>query len=218
MAVAYMDNRVSLKKKVYDAICADISGGRYKPNDILTEGSLVEKYAVSKAPVREALIELCKDNFLRSLPRLGYQVVSVTLEEIVDLLDFRVDLELSMLKRAIDRLDEKDIEELRTVDKEASADDSEIMSHWNRNLRFHLSLGRLGGNRYADKVLEETMKQCSRFASQYFINAWSRSSESQSRYHNGVIEALEQRNLPVASEMLRQDILAVKQEIQLLLR
>ena len=69
-----MENSGSLKKMVYDTLLDDISSGRFRPNDILTEGSLTERFGVSKAPVREALIELCKDNILQSLPRFGYQV------------------------------------------------------------------------------------------------------------------------------------------------
>ena len=31
--------------------------------DILTENQMIEKFGVSKSPVREALVELCKDGF-----------------------------------------------------------------------------------------------------------------------------------------------------------
>ena len=49
-----------LKDKVYQGIYDDITNGVYKPNEILTESRLIEQFSVSKSPVREALIELCK--------------------------------------------------------------------------------------------------------------------------------------------------------------
>ena len=59
---------------------------------------------MSKSPVREALIELCKDNVLKSIPRVGYQVVPVTLKEILDLLEFRIDVETGNLRRLCQRI------------------------------------------------------------------------------------------------------------------
>ena len=40
---------------------------------------MIEKFGVSKSPVREALVELCKDGILTNIPRMGYQVRAVTL-------------------------------------------------------------------------------------------------------------------------------------------
>ena len=41
-----------------------MTNGEYRPNDILTENQMIEKFGVSKSPVREALVELCKDGVL----------------------------------------------------------------------------------------------------------------------------------------------------------
>lgn len=214
-----MQNKITLKQTVYNAVFEDIIEGRYKPNDIITEGVLVEKYGVSKAPVREALIELCKDNILQSVPRLGYRVVSITLQEIVDLLDFRVDLELCNLRKAAERMTDEDLENLRQNELEIGETyTQDVMPNWLRNQRFHLELCRLSGNNYTYKVLREALHQSSCFVAQYFTAAWSRESESQGRYHLAIIDALCRRNLAQAEEMLRHDILAVKQEIQQILR
>ena len=54
----------TLKDQVYQNIYDDIIAGYYSEEDIITEGSLIEKYQVSKSPVREALIQLCSENVL----------------------------------------------------------------------------------------------------------------------------------------------------------
>ena len=136
-----MESKITLKTTVYNTVFEDIIEGRYKPNEILTEGALVERFGVSKAPVREALIELCKDGILRSLPRLGYQIVPVTLQEMIDLLDFRVDLELSNLRRAAGRITESDIRCLRELQLNLGHDYSEeVIPHWSLNMQFHMAL------------------------------------------------------------------------------
>lgn len=211
-----MDSKITLKKTVYNAVFEDIVEGRYKPNEILTEGALVEKYGVSKAPVREALIELCKDQILQSLPRLGYQIVPVTLKEMIDLLDFRVDLELWNLRRAFGKITDENIAYLRRSSFDLSSSYSkDVMPHWSLNVQFHLEVCKLSGNDYTYKVLNDALRQSYHFVSQYFKTAWAKARESEGRYHVAIIDALEKRDIDMAEEMLRQDILAVKQEIQL---
>ena len=83
----------SLKNMVYQAILNGIFTDEYKPNQIINEQELVQKFGCSKTPIREALVTLCNEGILRSFPRFGYQVVSVSREEAQNILDFRLVLE-----------------------------------------------------------------------------------------------------------------------------
>jgi len=217
--VSILESKITLKKTVYNAVFEDIVEGRYKANEIITEGALVEKYGVSKAPVREALIELCKDNILQSLPRLGYQVIPITIKEMVDILDFRVDLEICNLRRAAERITGEDLTSLRRDVLDLDGDYAkEVVPHWTINTRFHLQLCQLSDNRYTYQVLKEALRQSARFVSQYFNAAWAEASESEGSYHIAIVESLLVKDTQRAEEMLRQDILAVKHEVQRMLR
>ena len=61
----------TLKERVYRGIYEAVTNGEYRPNDILTENQMIEKFGVSKSPVREALVELCKDGVLINIPAYG---------------------------------------------------------------------------------------------------------------------------------------------------
>lgn len=210
-----MKERKTLKEKVVEGIYRDVEEGFYKPNDIINEGEIIERYAMSKSPVREALIELCKDGVLKSIPRVGYQVVQISLKEILDLLEVRIDLETANLRRLAPRLTEKDMEELRQLDTITKDNDVRTVTiHWDRNTDFHLKLCQLGGNVYLCGVIETTLRKSCQYVAQYFQEAWNKNAESNSFYHKAVIEALEQEDTEKAIEMLRKDILNVKQQIQ----
>lgn len=56
-----MSENIKLKDKIYDKVLNEITEGYYQQNQIITERELIEKYGVSKSPVREALIELCNE-------------------------------------------------------------------------------------------------------------------------------------------------------------
>ena len=69
-----MSGNIKLKDQIYENILNEIIDGNYRQNDIITERELIEKYGVSKSPVREALVELCNEKILESRPRMGYQI------------------------------------------------------------------------------------------------------------------------------------------------
>lgn len=94
-----MSAGLKLKDQVYEKILDEITEGKYQQNDIITERELIEKYGVSKSPVREALIELCKEDVLESRPRMGYQIRPISIKEISDIVELRIILETAALKK-----------------------------------------------------------------------------------------------------------------------
>ena len=70
----------SLKSIVYQETLDGIIRGEYKAGQIINEQELVQKFGYSKSPIREALIALCNDEILRSIPRYGYEIIRFTNE------------------------------------------------------------------------------------------------------------------------------------------
>ena len=204
----------TLKERVYRGIYEAVTNGEYRPNDILTENQMIEKFGVSKSPVREALVELCKDGVLINIPLMGYQVRAVTLKEIMDILEFRVDVEVGGLRKSFPVLTRENINMLRMIAEKHNADEDRIVSNnWQRNYEFHTYLYSLNNNVYGHQALQQMIHQCSRYISQYFLSAWQRKNESNGRYHMAVVDALEKQNIEEACVYLEKDILAVKEEI-----
>lgn len=206
--------KTTIKQRIYSAVYDSIVEGEYKENDIITEISLATKYNVSKSPVREALIELCKENILRTIPRTGYQVVPISLNELLKILEFRQDLEVMMLRKSFDKITPEDIEMLEQLSKPAESTIGKVKPHWNQNLEFHLALGKLYDNDNAYEVLHSILLKCSRSISQYFYSAWRRSRESKGFYHQAIIKAVVDNDLELACQMLSKDIMVVKEEIK----
>ena len=91
-------NEGNLKEQIYAKIFEDIIRGEYGPEDVLREKALVEKFHVSKSPVREALIELCKEGVLRSIPRYGYEVLRISDRDVEEIRGYRLILECGCLE------------------------------------------------------------------------------------------------------------------------
>lgn len=87
----------TLKNQVYDALFSDIISGVYPPGTILTEKFLIEKYNVSRAPIREALTQLTGTHILSSIPRQGYKILQPSRQQLLEIIKFRSALECSFL-------------------------------------------------------------------------------------------------------------------------
>lgn len=210
-----MKAKKTLKETAVEGIYHDIEEGIYKANMILTEGEIVERYSMSKSPVREALIELCKDGVLKSIPRVGYQVVQISIKEILDLLEVRIDLETANLRRLAPRITEEDLLMLKSLESIAHPDESrKVVINWDRNTDFHIKLCELGGNAYLCDTIERALMKSRQYIAQYFHNAWNKNAESNGYFHRAAIEALEKKDVEEAVLMLQKDILNVKNQIQ----
>lgn len=164
----------SLKSNVYSSIMNGIIRGEYRPNQILNEKELVERYGYSKSPIREALIELCKEGVLRNIPRYGYEVIRLTQNDVQNILDFRLYLESGCLKAGFSNLDAKGFQELKAINECCIRDISskDMWSHWEYNCQFHLKLCSLANNPYAYDKLKESMDILKRAYAQFHYDKW----------------------------------------------
>src|SRR5579885_2794234 len=101
--LAPLDTSFSYKNKAYAALKSvivglDIYGSR---SDIrLDERSLADEFGISRTPVREAMAQLEREGFVRSIPRRGIYVVRKTKHEVIEMITAWAALE-SMAARLV---------------------------------------------------------------------------------------------------------------------
>jgi DNA-binding GntR family transcriptional regulator len=91
--------------EVHDVIRSDIMSTRIPPGTRLKVGPLCERFGVSLSVVREALTRLSEQRLVRSEPHLGFSVVPLDRDGLVDLTRVRVEIETLALRWAIERAD-----------------------------------------------------------------------------------------------------------------
>src|SRR5258708_1735157 len=82
----------------------------FKPGDHLTEAELVEKFEVSRSPVREALLALEKEGTIILSPSKGAIVKPLSPEEVLDIAELRLALISLALKPAYRHLSPADFD------------------------------------------------------------------------------------------------------------
>jgi DNA-binding GntR family transcriptional regulator len=132
-----------LRDNVYESLRSDILTCRLAPGDDMREQELAERYAVSRQPVREALLRLEREHLVTVQPRQGYRVNPISLSDARDLLRFRLALEPACVAEAIENATP---EVLKALDEfRLFAGDHEDFIAYNR--AFHSALAHASGNR-----------------------------------------------------------------------
>ena len=197
-----------LTSMVYNQLYTMIINGELTSNDILTESSLVAQFNVSKSPVREALIMLCEEGMLRSVPRVGYQVLQLLPGETKEMIDARLALELYMLRQSWDSIDPEEIEKLEKHLARIKQDElvnTSVLANWERNSAFHMLLASFAKNDYMLSMLDRTLRSCARAAAQYFFNVRN-IPHGDHDLHDDLMEALRAKDLDAMLKTLECDI------------
>jgi DNA-binding GntR family transcriptional regulator len=206
----------TLKKQIYDRVLERIINGNYQLDYILKEKELSEQFGVSKAPVREALIELCKENIVKSIPRAGYRIVRFTEKDIHEATELRLLLELSALDRIIplrpDTLQTLSIL-VEESDKHHVDTTVSLETWWDNNIRFHVALNAAASNTLLTSTLESVLQRLKRAVAQLFQNSSSGSyHQFMPSTHGALLQAIEKGNKREAKKILSQDVLSIRKQ------
>ena len=125
-----------------EAIRRAIFSGQLTPGQRVAQEELADSIGVSVAPVREALRVLEQEGQLTYLPRRGYFVTELRIEDLEEIYALRRLLEAQAASAAIPALDESDLERI-----ESAADDcsraslaGDVVAELEANRRFHFAI------------------------------------------------------------------------------
>lgn len=93
----------NLAREVCSALRAEIISGAFQPGEALAEPVLAERFEVSRAPIREALIELEREGLIRFESTGRTRVRTMTQKDLAEIVDTRIALEGMGARRAAEK-------------------------------------------------------------------------------------------------------------------
>lgn len=159
-----------LGQRAYEEIKEQILFGRLKSGEMVNGTRLSEQLKMSRTPVHEALNLLVKEGLLSVIPRVGYVVVPVTIQDLQEVFQLRLALETLGAELAAERALPQDLELFDAVEDDyqrlaASLDDDEpaaLRLAVQANREFHLKVAQLSGNRRLAQAVEGLLDQSQR--------------------------------------------------------
>ena len=204
----------TIKSRLYNAIWNDIIDGVYDWDYVFNEKSLVEKYQVSKSPIRDALLELCKDNVLRSIPRYGYEIVRIPEKQLREMIEMRVLLETASLRQCFSLLSHTEFDALREYNLHSRllllSTPSAARDLWDDNMQFHRTLYSFSKNEFGMTLLDRCMKMQTMAYVQLYRFTRDSNRVMTSTSHERIAELIEGGDLEGAVRALQNDIRSIQ--------
>jgi DNA-binding GntR family transcriptional regulator len=92
---------VTRTERVFSALRSDILGGVFTPGQRLRFADLRERYSCSAGVAREALLRLAEQGLALAEPQQGFRVTEVSVTDLADLTEARIEIETLVLRHAI---------------------------------------------------------------------------------------------------------------------
>ena len=185
-----------------------------QPGEVrLDERQLASDLGISRTPVREAMAQLEREGFVRSVPRRGIYVVRKSKQEVIEMITAWAALE-SMAARLITINATTD--EIATLRKMFSTfENGQARAHLDEysevNIEFHQSIIRLSRNRVLIDLAENLFTHM-RMIRRKTIGEQDRVDRS-IRDHMNIIEALEARATERAEDLVRDHALGLADHV-----
>jgi DNA-binding GntR family transcriptional regulator len=139
--------------RVYGLLKNWILNCRLRPGDFLPEVELAAQCSTSRTPVREACNRLNEEGWLSKIQNKGFIVAPISIQDIIEVYQFRKVLECFTAERTAQIIDSKEItllENMIVVERKPNVKISEIVE---ANDAFHGAISRLAQNqRIADQL------------------------------------------------------------------
>lgn len=196
-------SQMPLAQSAYERLRNMILSGELPPESAITENSIVDRLAIGKTPVREAMRRLVLEGLLDVTPRLGYTVTAITASDVEDLFQMRVILEVAAAQLAIDRLDGASLDrltELSTIGYDPD-DRESMLTYLSINAEYHEIIARASGNKRLADLISRMMQESRRFIQVAIL------SENHGRrvieQHEAIVDALRARDRDAVAEAVR---------------
>ncbi|OPY65855.1 MAG: HTH-type transcriptional regulator LutR [Syntrophorhabdus sp. PtaU1.Bin050] len=223
-------------KRAFEAIAEHIKNlvysGHLKPGDKLpSERELAQLFKTGRMLIRESLRTLEQSGFIFVkkgreggifVKNVGADVITGSIADMVklgkisldDLTETRLEVELSIIGLAIDRLDSSDLKKLRDNIEYTEKLVEEGRISRDGNMMFHLILAKASRNYLLEMIAESVMNVVDSFVR--LLKPDITHSMKILNDHKRFYEALEKRDVGLARELMREHILDVKKNLSTL--
>ena len=166
---------VTRTEQVYETLRSELLNGVLHPSQKLKMVELTERFGVSQSVVREALTRLTEQDLLIATPQRGFRVRDLSVEDIAELTETRIQVESLALRLAVERGDlqwETGIlaAHHRLERTPVTRDDGTVSEDWSvRHRDFHQALLTGCGNRRLESVANSLRDSAELYRRWYWV-------------------------------------------------
>ena len=195
-----------LREVIFSTLREAIIIGELKPGERLMEVQLSEKMGVSRTPVREAIRKLELEGLVDMIPRKGAHVASLSVKDIMDVLEVRASLDGLATALSAARITEEELKDLKHVYTQFAnyAEKENLQGAIKKDVEFHEIIYRSSRNEKLIQIANNLREQVHRFRVIY-LKDYS-SSKELVKEHADIYEAILSRDAEAAESFANKHI------------
>jgi DNA-binding GntR family transcriptional regulator len=198
---------------VYEKIKHDIMTCKLAPGEPLSENQFLERFGVSKTPIREALTSLVQDGLVEYTPNRGFMVTNVSVSDIQEIFEARIFIEAELFRLAVKKISDGEIDELEKQSRvEADLKKPEYAETFlESNRNFHIALAAAGRNSRLLWYYETLMNEAQRL---FYMDISNHHQDFRWGHgHEGIIQALRNRDEEAGVTVIRETLETARKRI-----
>lgn len=201
----------SLKEIIYKDLKRKIVFCELLPGTPILEDEISKEYNVSRTPVREALLQLSRENYITIEARKSTKVSKISFKEMNEVIETRLVIEPYIVKTQSKTLNEdtiRKLEEMKKSFREVTLNDAASLRQFLViDYEFHFLLVCLSGNRLLIDFCEDILQRSIRQWYLMCVSMEGRLSTAKNE-HEKIIDLLIKGDFTNASKNLEQHIKA----------
>ncbi|ADO44300.1 transcriptional regulator GntR family (plasmid) [Ketogulonicigenium vulgare Y25] len=201
---------------VYESLRNEIIELKLAPGTPIDEVQLAERFALSRTPIREALVRLAAEGLITTLTNRATIVSQIDFLNLPDFFDA-----LTLMYRVTTRLAAanhrpEDIPAIRALQDEfvAAVEAKNVMALILTNRDFHLAIARAGGNQYYIDLFTRLLDEGRRILRLYYSSFNDNLPRQYVNEHEDMIAAIIARDVTRADELARAHADQIVRQIQ----
>ncbi|SIT13737.1 GntR family transcriptional regulator [Achromobacter sp. MFA1 R4] len=207
----------TLSDHIFRKIQSAIVKGEIAPGSKISEPELARIHGVSRGPLREALHRLEGQKLLVRVPHAGARVVSLSIQELVELYEIRESLEGTACRLAAKRMPPSEIEELRGVLEAHERDEAfqAGLGYYQQegDYDFHYRIVKGSGNQMLFRMLCDELYQLARMYRIQYSTTPNRPRQAYAEHHR-ILDAIADGDGELAEMLMRRHIRASRINIE----
>ncbi|MGQ9666339.1 MAG: GntR family transcriptional regulator [Anaerolineae bacterium] len=201
--------------KAYRAIKEKIITLQLAPGAVIQDADLMQELGIGRTPIREALKLLEAEKLVVTVPRRGIFVAPISITDLQQVIEVRLELEGLALRLACERANSEDMVRLRKLYDTLAGNDIRALptrERLERDREIHLELAKTAHNAFLSVEVEWFYDLARRLW--YYTLGRVRPSEVNLQSHQDIIQAVLLRDAATAEHLIRQHILEFQQTVK----
>jgi len=192
----------SLREQVYAYFCELMKKGELTPGKYINQTEICNELDISKAPLRDALIQLETEGFVSILPRRGVIINPLSLEDVANAYQILGGLESVALEQAFHRLGPSHLEEMERINAELlhRLQKGLFDEYYALNNELHNIFIDVAANASLKRIVTSLKQRLYDFPLRPYIVEWEKENL---REHDRLIVSIEKGNIRAAMDILR---------------